>query len=68
MSVAQETGASFAQLCFQHTYAGCGCGMCQPGDICPTPILKVSDVTIDETQLPVRSAGLLDRTLIEDSR
>ena len=36
-------GKSFAELCYHHTYAGCGCGMCKAGDVCPTPVLKLED-------------------------
>jgi len=41
-------GTTFAELCRAHTYAGCGCGMCQPGDICPTPILKIAETVPDD--------------------
>ena len=41
-------GMSFAELCHAHTYAGCGCGMCKEGDICPTPILKLPETIPDD--------------------
>ncbi len=41
-------GQTFAELCHKHMYAGCGCGMCKAGDICPTPILKVAEGVPDD--------------------
>ena len=63
---AQET--SFAQMCYQHVYAGCGCGMCKEGDVCPTPIIKLEEKDFDENEVPERNAQLLDRSLIETSQ
>lgn len=41
---AQATAApSFAELCYQHTFSACGCGMCKEGDVCPMPVLKLID-------------------------
>ena len=51
-------GGTFAELCRTHTYAGCGCGMCKPGDICPTPILKLADSVPDDGLAFARMEGV----------
>ncbi len=40
---APATAPSFAELCYQHTFSACGCGMCKEGDVCPMPVLKLID-------------------------
>lgn len=41
--------------------------MCKEGDICPTPILKLQEVTFDENETVEHNETLLDRSLIRDA-
>ena len=64
-SVGSGRGASFADICYQHTFAGCGCGMCKDGDVCPTPILKLAENgKFYESEVPERNEHLLDHAFV----
>ena len=55
----QNQPPSFAQLCYQHTFAGCGCGMCHEGDVCPMPVLKLEDVHKDTDAVSERKENFI---------
>jgi hypothetical protein len=51
--------SSFAELCYRHTFAACGCGMCKEGDVCPMPVLKLIDVHQDPEAVSPRGENFL---------
>lgn len=55
MNAPMTAAPSFAERCYSHTFASCGCGMCKAGDVCPTPILRLVDVHQDPEAVSVRS-------------